>query len=195
MKIAVVGCGFVGGTVADFLEEHTAKDGVEVIRCDPAKYPDGPSSDMLRELTGAIFCINAPTSLDDEVDIHPLRNAVNGVMNNNPNVEIMVKSTIPMFTKLTQGPADPESWKEEIIFNPEFLRESTAKEDFANQKHFIIGVAKHLITNDLPAKDNPHAKFWTNILHQVCPTLNLFTLIVKLLQWSSIHIMLGWLQK
>ena len=169
MKIAVVGCGFVGGTVADFLEEHTAKDGVEVIRCDPAKYPDGPSSDMLRELTGAIFCINAPTSLDDEVDIHPLRNAVNGVMNNNPNVEIMVKSTIPMFTKLTQGPADPESWKEEIIFNPEFLRESTAKEDFANQKHFIIGVAKHLITNDLPAKDNPHAKFWTNIFAPSLP--------------------------
>ena len=35
-KIAVFGCGFVGGTVADFLEQG----GVEVIRVDPKLYPD-----------------------------------------------------------------------------------------------------------------------------------------------------------
>ncbi len=70
MKIAVVGCGFVGGTVADFLEEHAAKDGVEVIRCDPFKYDDGIDQTMLRNLDGAIFCINAPTMENDKVDIH-----------------------------------------------------------------------------------------------------------------------------
>jgi hypothetical protein len=169
MKIAVVGCGFVGGTVADFLEEHTAKDGVEVIRCDPFKYDDGLDHTMLRNLDGAIFCINAPTGKDNQVDIHPSINAVRDVMNNNPGVKIMVKSTVPMFTKLTEGPDQPGNWPEEVIFNPEFLRESTAKEDFANQKHFIIGVAKHLITNDLPAEDNPHAKFWTNIFAPSLP--------------------------
>ena len=41
MKIAVIGCGFVGGTVADFLEEHCTKDGVEVVRIDP-KIEDAP---------------------------------------------------------------------------------------------------------------------------------------------------------
>ena len=169
MKIAVIGCGFVGGTVADFLEEHTAKDGVEVIRCDPYKYEGGIEAPALRGLDGAIFCINAATMENDKVDIFPLMNAVEIVIDNNPGVEVMIKSTIPMFTKITEGPAQPGNWKEQIIFNPEFLREATAKEDFVNQKHFIIGVAPHSITYDLPAKDNPHAKFWTNIFAPSLP--------------------------
>lgn len=169
MKIAVIGCGFVGGTVAEFLEEHTAKDGVEVIRCDPYKYKGGIEAKDLRELDGAIFCINAPTMDSGEVDVVPTKVTIAEILKHNPNVEIMVKSTIPMFTKLTKSPADGQSWNQRIVYNPEFLREKTAKEDFANQPYFIVGIAKHLITYSIPAEDNPHAKFWTNLFAPSLP--------------------------
>ena len=169
MKIAVIGCGFVGGTVADFLEEHTVKDGVEVIRCDPFKYEGGIEYQDLRELDGAIFCLNAATMDSKEVDLVPTIKAITEVLKHNPDVEIMVKSTIPMFTKLTKSPADGHGWNERIVYNPEFLRETTAKEDFANQQYFILGVAKHLITYDIPAEDNVHAKFWTNLFAPSLP--------------------------
>jgi len=169
MKIAVIGCGFVGGTVADFLEEHTVKDGVEVIRCDPYKYEGGIEHQDLRQLDGAIFCLNAQTLDDGRVDTYPTLDATRVVMQNNPGVEIMVKSTVPMFTSLPEGPDSPENWDENVIFNPEFLRETTAKEDFANQQYFIVGVAKHLITYDIPAEDNSHAKFWTNLFAPSLP--------------------------
>ena len=169
MKIAVIGCGFVGGTVADFLEEHTVKDGVEVIRCDPFKYEGGIEYQDLRELDGAIFCLNAATMDSKEVDLVPTIKAITEVLKHNPDVEIMVKSTIPMFTKLTKSPADGDDWNERIVYNPEFLREKTAKEDFANQPYFIVGIAKHLITYSIPAEDNPHAKFWTNLFAPSLP--------------------------
>lgn len=169
MKIAIIGCGFVGGTVADFLEEHTVKDGVEVIRCDPYKYEGGITYQDLRELDGAIFCLNAATLGDGQVDLGPTREAISEVKKHNPDVEIMVKSTIPMFTKLTKCPGDGDGWDERIVYNPEFLRETTAKEDFANQQYFILGIAKHLITYDFPAEDNVHAKFWTNLFAPSLP--------------------------
>jgi UDP-glucose 6-dehydrogenase len=169
MKIAVIGCGFVGGTVADFLEEHTAKDGVEVIRCDPFKYEDGIKHNDLRNLDGAIICINAPTDPSGQVDYFELKDVTEEVQRHNPGVEIMIKSTIPMFTQLGESPSDPGNWNEGWVFNPEFLREKTAKEDFLNQKHFIIGVAPHMITYDMSAEDNPHAKFWTNIFAPSLP--------------------------
>lgn len=169
MRIAVIGCGFVGGTVADFLEEHTTKDGVEVVRCDPYKYDDGIYPIDLRDIDGAIFCLNAPTKDSGEVDVDPTRVEIYNVLKFNPNAEIMVKSTVPMFTRLTKAPDDGENWYEHIVYNPEFLRETTAKEDFANQQYFILGVAKHMITNDVPADENPHAKFWTNLFAPSLP--------------------------
>ena len=166
MKIAIIGCGFVGGTVADFLEEHTAKDGVEVIRIDP-KIPDAPAIEDVTELDAAILCLNAPTDPDNTVDVKPTYNYVNQLNNKFSNIHIMVKSTMPMFADM--DPSQPVEWPDNVVFNPEFLRANSAAEDFKNQQLFILGISPSVITHDEPAEENEHAKFWTNIFAPSLP--------------------------
>ena len=168
MRIAIIGCGFVGGTVADFLEKHTLKDGVEITRVDPKL--DSVDTHQLTSFDGAIICLNAPTVEGDKphVDITLTLDSINILIMNNPGIEIMVKSTVPMFTELSTA----NKWPEEVVYNPEFLRQDTAEDDFANQEIFILGVAKHQITDDLSAEDNPHARFWTNLFAPSLPNTN-----------------------
>ena len=166
MKIAVIGCGFVGGTVADFLEEHTAKDGIEVIRIDP-KIPDSPAIEDVTEIDAAILCLNAPTDPDNTVDIKPTYNYVNQLNNKFSNIHIMVKSTMPMFADM--DPAQPIEWPDNVVFNPEFLRANSAAEDFKNQQLFILGISPSVITHDEPANENIESKFWTNIFAPSLP--------------------------
>lgn len=165
MRIAIIGCGFVGGTVADFLEKHTLKDGVEITRVDPKL--DSVDVHELTSLDGAIICLNAPT-VGNKVDVVLTQDSIYTLIRNNPGIEIMVKSTVPMFTELSTA----NIWPEQVVYNPEFLRQDTAEEDFANQEIFILGVAKHSITDDLSAEDNPHAKFWTNLFAPSLPNTN-----------------------
>jgi hypothetical protein len=166
MKIAVIGCGFVGGTVADFLEEHTAKDGVEVIRIDP-KIPDAPAIEDVTELDAAILCLNAPTDPDNTVDVKPTYDYVNQLNNKFSNIHIMVKSTMPMFADM--DPSQPVEWPDNVVFNPEFLRANSAAEDFKNQQLFILGISPSVITHDEPANENIESKFWTNIFAPSLP--------------------------
>ena len=165
MRIAIIGCGFVGGTVADFLEKNTLKDGVEITRVDPKL--DSVDVTQLTSYDGAIICLNAPT-VGNKVDLALTMDTISVLQKNNPGIEIMVKSTVPMFTRLSFE----NEWPEEVVYNPEFLRQDTAEEDFANQEIFIIGIAKHYITDDMPAEDNQHARFWTNLFAPSLPNTN-----------------------
>ena len=165
MRIAIIGCGFVGGTVADFLEKNTLKDGVEITRVDPKL--DSVDVTQLTSYDGAIICLNAPT-VGNKVDLALTMDTIFVLQKNNPGIEIMVKSTVPMFTRLSVE----NEWPEEVVYNPEFLRQDTAEEDFANQEIFIIGIAKHYITDDMPAEDNQHARFWTNLFAPSLPNTN-----------------------
>ena len=167
MRIAIIGCGFVGSTVADFLDTHGANDGIEVIRIDP-KIEGAPELHELTYLDAAILCLNAPTLEDNTVDDHLTRNYIT-VLNTQfgSQLPIMVKSTIPMFSELTIK--TKTKIPNNVVFNPEFLRADHAKEDFENQELFIIGVPADEITHDVTAKDNPQAKFWTNIFAPSLP--------------------------
>jgi len=169
MKIAVIGCGFVGGTVADFLEEHTAKDGVEVIRIDP-KYSNAITLEDVTELDAAILCLNAPTDpSDNTVDIKPTYSYVTQLNNKFPDVHIMIKSTMPMFTGMHPQIQFDLNWTENVVFSPEFLRANHAAEDFKNQQLFILGISPSVITHDEPAEENIESIFWTNIFAPSLP--------------------------
>ena len=58
--ILVIGCGFVGETVAKSLEEN----GQEVVRIDP-KYNDNKIADYKDEAVCAIVAVPTPTSNDE----------------------------------------------------------------------------------------------------------------------------------
>ena len=167
MRIAIIGCGFVGSTVADFLDTHGANDGIEVIRIDP-KIEGAPELHELTYLDAAILCLNAPTLEDNTVDDRLTRKYITDINIKFGNqLPIMVKSTVPMFSELTIK--TKTKIPNNVVFNPEFLRADHAKEDFENQELFIIGVPADEITHDVTAKDNPQAKFWTNIFAPSLP--------------------------
>ena len=60
MSIAVIGCGFVGGTVADFLEGHL----VTVSRVDPKLYPHTEISPGINKCDAFIVCVPTPENED-----------------------------------------------------------------------------------------------------------------------------------
>jgi UDPglucose 6-dehydrogenase len=120
--ILVVGCGFVGETVAKSLEQN----GQPVIRIDP-KYNDN-TIDMYLGTPGlgAIVCVPTPT--------------VDGICDDSMIREVLEElGDVPVLLKCTVPPNMLETYSENVTYNPEFLRAKTAEEDFKNQKHFILG--------------------------------------------------------
>ena len=118
--ILVIGCGFVGGTIADCLEEHDIK----VVRIDP-RLNDNKIKDYLNA-DGAIICLPTPTE-NGKPDDSIIKKVVYGL----GDMKILIKSTIL--------PNQIDKYSKNVIYSPEFLREKYAKEDFKNQKVFIWG--------------------------------------------------------
>jgi len=120
--ILCVGCGFVGGTVADWLESN----GVEIVRIDP-KLNNNKISDFIDRASGAVVAVPTPT--------------VKGRCDQSYIVQVLheLGTEIPILLKSTVPPTMMEKYSSNVTCNPEFLRQNTAKEDWDNQKHFILG--------------------------------------------------------
>jgi UDP-glucose 6-dehydrogenase len=123
--ILVVGCGFVGETVAASLEA----DEKEVVRIDP-KYNNNKISDY-PNARGAVVAVPTPT-VEGKCDDSIIRSVIAEV----GDIPILLKSTVP-FPMM-------ETYPSNVIYNPEFLRAKTAADDFANQKYFILGGGTNL---------------------------------------------------
>ena len=133
MNIAVIGCGFVGGTVAEFLESHL----VNVWRIDPKLYP----STKIVDCDAYIICVPTPKGKDDECDDSIVKQVITELNTHKP---ILLKSTVT--------PDLLESYPSNVTYNPEFLRANSAKQDFVNQEVFILG-----------GDDQEHMQFWENV--------------------------------
>ncbi len=136
MKIAVIGCGFVGATVANYLEKHL----VEVYRVDP-KYYDTTVFDIRETCEAFIVCVPTPEGKDGVCDDSAIVKVINQLDTQKP---IMLKST-----------ATPDLMREypdNVTYNPEFLRALHAEKDFENQELFILG-----------GEDQEQITFWSNL--------------------------------
>jgi len=123
--ILVIGCGFVGDAVASSLESQ----GRDVTRIDP-KYNDNKIEDY-KDALGAVVCVPTPTVngvCDDSI--------VQQVIAELGDMRIMLKCTVPP-DMLKQYPSN-------VVYNPEFLKAKSAKEDFEKQETFILGGSKQL---------------------------------------------------
>jgi len=139
MKIAVIGCGFVGNTVADFLESHL----IDVSRVDPIVYPSSEISKGIKEQCEAfIICVPTPEGNDGECDDGIVKLVLNELDTNKP---ILLKSTVT--------PDLIEKYPSNVTYNPEFLRASQAKDDFQKQELFILG-----------GDNEEHMTFWENLM-------------------------------
>ena len=88
----------------------------------------------------AFICVQTPNNLEtNSVDTRFLESAITEINNlNNPKLVVTVKSTIPPY-EIEKVCNKVGMDKNEITFNPEFLREGTAIEDFFKPDRIVIG--------------------------------------------------------
>ena len=161
MNIAVAGTGYVGLSIATLLAQHnkvTAVDiipeKVELIRQKKSPIQDDYIEKYLAEkeldLTATLdaeaayrdadfVVIAAPTNYDSKknfFDTSAVEAVIALVMQYNPNAIMVIKSTIPVgYTKSIRE----KTGSNNIIFSPEFLRESKALYDNLYPSRIIVG--------------------------------------------------------
>ena len=161
MNIAVAGTGYVGLSIATLLAQHnkvTAVDiipeKVELIRQKKSPIQDDYIEKYLAEkeldLTATLdaeaayrdadfVVIAAPTNYDSKknfFDTSAVEAVITLVMQYNPNAIMVIKSTIPVgYTKSIRE----KTGSRNIIFSPEFLRESKALYDNLYPSRIIVG--------------------------------------------------------
>ena len=161
MNIAVAGTGYVGLSIATLLAQHnkvTAVDiipeKVELIRQKKSPIQDDYIEKYLAEkeldLTATLdaeaayrdadfVVIAAPTNYDSKknfFDTSAVEAVIALVMQDNPNAIMVIKSTIPVgYTKSIRE----KTGSRNIIFSPEFLRESKALYDNLYPSRIIVG--------------------------------------------------------
>lgn len=122
MKIGVIGAGFVGSAVINAFSK------CDIIVVDPA-HSSMSIADMLSQEPEAIFvCVPTPSGKDGAVDASIITEVLDQLPD---NVAIIVKSTITPDHLINRD--------QEIIYNPEFLSQRAAKEDFINADSLILG--------------------------------------------------------
>ena len=160
-KIAVAGTGYVGMSIATLLAQHHQVTAVDVIpekiklinqRKSPIqdeyieKYLAEKPLNLTATLNGAtayrdadFVVIAAPTNYDpvkNYFDTSHVEEVIKLVKSVNPNAIMVIKSTIPVgYTESVRKKLDTEN----VIFSPEFLRESKALYDNLYPSRIIVG--------------------------------------------------------
>ena len=161
MKIAVAGTGYVGLSIATLLAQHNTVTAVDIIpeKVDLINNRKSPIQDDYIEkylaekeldLTATLdaesaykdadfVVIAAPTNYDSKknfFDTSAVEAVIDLVMKYNPNAIMVIKSTIPVgYTKSIRE----KTGNKNIIFSPEFLRESKALYDNLYPSRIIVG--------------------------------------------------------
>lgn len=161
MNIAVAGTGYVGLSIATLLSQHHKVMAVDILpekvekinkRVSPIqdeyieKYFAEKELDLTATLDAAaayatadFVVIAAPTNYDSKknfFDTSAVESVIQLVMETNPNAIMVIKSTIPVgFTKSVRQKYHCDN----IIFSPEFLRESKALYDNLYPSRIIVG--------------------------------------------------------
>ncbi len=180
MKIAVAGTGYVGLSIATLLSQHHQVTAVDVV---PAKvdlinskkspiqddyiekYLAEKSLNLVATLNARsayadaeFVVIAAPTNYDpikNYFDTSHVEEVIDLVQEVNPDAVMVIKSTIPvgycrnLYVKYAQKGVK----KFNLLFSPEFLRESKALEDNLYPSRIIVGIPK-IIDSEEFAEEN-----------------------------------------
>ena len=180
MKIAVAGTGYVGLSIATLLAQHNDVVAVDVIaekveminrRVSPIQddyieryfaekqlrlYATLDAREAYRDADFVIIAV--PTNYDPQrnfFDTHNIEDVIDIVLEVNPTATIVIKSTIPvgycrgLYVKYAARGID----RLNLLFSPEFLRESRALEDNLYPSRIIVGIPK-IIEGEAFAEEN-----------------------------------------
>ena len=136
-KIGVIGRGFVGSAVEfGFSAQCGCSAQLKSYDIDPKKNKDS-LEETVNESDFIFLSVPTPSN-SNGIDISFLINALNSIKEVNKRTDniILIRSTIvPGTTKKLQERFSTLN----IIFNPEFLTQRSAKYDFINQSRFVLG--------------------------------------------------------
>jgi len=161
MKIAVAGTGYVGLSIATLLSQHNEVTAVDILpekveminkRVSPIQdeYIEKYLSEKTLNLKAILnveeaykdaefVVIAAPTNYDPSknfFDTSAVENVIESVMRINPKVIMVIKSTVPVgYTEYVRAKYNCDN----ILFSPEFLRESKALYDNLYPSRIIVG--------------------------------------------------------
>ena len=169
MKISVAGTGYVGLSIATLLAQHNDVTAVDVVkeRVDLVNNRKSPIQDdyiedylahkplslkaTLNQETGyrdaEFVVIAAPTNYDSQknfFDTSAVESVIDAVLKVNPEAVMVIKSTIPVgYTRSLYVKYQKQGVKKfNLLFSPEFLRESKALYDNLYPSRIIVGVPK-----------------------------------------------------
>ena len=161
MQISIAGTGYVGLSIATLLAQHNEVTAVDIVaeRVEMINNKKSPIQDdyiedylankdlNLRATLDAesgykdaeFVVIAAPTNYDSTrnfFDTSAVEDVISKVMKYNPNAIMVIKSTIPVgYTEAIRK----KTGSDNIIFSPEFLRESKALYDNLYPSRIIVG--------------------------------------------------------
>ena len=189
MKISVAGTGYVGLSIATLLAQHNDVTAVDVVpqRVDLVNSKKSPIQDdyiedylankplslkaTLDQEAGyrdaEFVVIAAPTNYDSQknfFDTSAVEAVIDAVLKVNPDAVMVIKSTIPVgYTRgLYVKYAKKGVKKFNLLFSPEFLRESKALYDNLYPSRIIVGIPK-MMTGAEYQEENEAIKALTDI--------------------------------
>ena len=180
IKIAVAGSGYVGMSIATLLAQHHEVVAVDVLpeKVEKINQKISPIQDDYIEqymaekplrlsatLDGTVayskadfVVIAAPTNYDpvkNYFDTHHIEDVIDLVLRVNPDAIMVIKSTIPvgycrsLYVKYAQRGVKQLN----LLFSPEFLRESKALYDNLYPSRIIVGTPKMMNSNQFDAEN------------------------------------------
>lgn len=202
-KIAVAGTGYVGLSIATLLAQHNHVVAVDIIpekveminnRKSPIqdeyieKYLAGKELDLTATLDGEaaykeaeFVVIAAPTNYDSKknyFDTSAVEAVIRLVMQVNSDAIMVIKSTIPV--GYTEG-IRKKMGSENIIFSPEFLRESKALYDNLYPSRIIV-------STDGSERLNKAAKTFAELLQEGAIKKNIDTLFMGFTEAEAVKL-------
>lgn len=181
IRIAVAGTGYVGMSIATLLAQHHEVVAVDVIpekvekinrKISPIQddyieqYLSGKPLRLSATLDGSaaykdadFVVIAAPTNYDpvkNYFDTHHIEDVIDLVLRINPDAVMVIKSTIPvgycrsLYVKYAQRGVK----RFNLLFSPEFLRESKALYDNLYPSRIIVGYPKLINDSQFSAENN-----------------------------------------
>ena len=209
LKIAVAGTGYVGLSIATLLSQHHQVTAVDVIpekveklnnRISPIqdeyieKYLAEKELNLKATLDGKaaykdadFVVIAAPTNYDpvkNFFDTHHIEDVIDLVLEVNPEAVMVIKSTIPvgycrsLYAKYAQKGVKQFN----LLFSPEFLRESKALYDNLYPSRIIVGYPKE------SEKMKSDAETFAALLHEGAIKENIDTLFMGLTEAEAVKL-------
>ena len=137
--LGIIGLGFVGGAVQEGMKNHFDIYSFDIDSTKPRTV--NTLYEVIENTNETFLCLPTPMKKTGECDLNILRKALDEIAHiafslKKQDYIIIIKSTIPPGTTEQFNKDYPNI---QIVFNPEFLTEANAVEDYKNQNRIVIG--------------------------------------------------------